>query len=558
LRLHRIILTVLLVASFLLKLHHLDHAAVKPLDELFHAIVSRNLLKHPLTPTLVDRPFLRYDYRDWQANHIWLHKPPMALWQIALSYAILGVNTFALRLPSAILSTLAAWLTYLIGTELLDATAGLIAAGLQAFNPVILMVVHGYVFSDHVDIALLFWTEASIWFLARSLRTGKNRDWILAGAAEGLAFLSKTYPALIVVGLAMVVLLLRPAAGRVRRKQIAMLLVAAAVIAVPWNLYAFMQFPDEFSYENFNILRHLTENVEQWAAPWDRVVFDYWISVFYVFYPAVLAAAIFTLVRAVQTKSIGLWLILAWAVGVAVPNLLATSKTMTATLTGWPAMWLSLGFLMSSALKKDRWALGICTVSMLWAVTFLKAGDIPREGWGYDSNQIAAIMRQHLWVIGHLLAALIAGFFIARLPWRRTMIVIASIAMIVLLLDWTKSGRPRGYVDTAWRVTEIDQEKPAYAVLGRFASNLRDNAAFLVDENGIKFENKLVEFATDRSCYATDQADWRDGAIALMQAGAVPYLITDANEPLPLAFNDIAEGVKVYACTPTAAADARQ
>ena len=214
----------ILCGSFLLKLHHLDHAAVKPLDEVFHAIVARNFLKHPLTPTLVDRPFLPYNRDDWLANHIWLHKPPMAMWQIAVSYAILGVGTLALRLPSAILSTLAAGLTYLIGVRLLDRTSALIAAALQAFNPVILMLTHGYVFSDHVDISLLFWTELSIYFLILAVpsfnggdfgeisRAAKHRRFflILCGITQGLAFLSKTYPALIVTLLALVVFAKRP------------------------------------------------------------------------------------------------------------------------------------------------------------------------------------------------------------------------------------------------------------------------------------------------------------------------------------------------------------
>src|SRR5580698_4339023 len=84
-------LTAILIGSFLLKLDHLNHAALRPLDEVFHALVARNLLKHPLTPTLVDQPFLPYDYRDWQANNVWLHKPPLALWQIAVSYFVFGV-----------------------------------------------------------------------------------------------------------------------------------------------------------------------------------------------------------------------------------------------------------------------------------------------------------------------------------------------------------------------------------------------------------------------------------------------------------------------------------
>src|SRR5436305_72790 len=119
------ILAVILVVSFAMKLPHLGHKSLKGLDESFHAIVTANLLKHPLTPTLNDGPTIPTDVGDWQNTHIWLHKPPMAMWQIDLSFLLLGVNTFALRFPSAILSTLAVLLTYLIGRELLDKTAAL-------------------------------------------------------------------------------------------------------------------------------------------------------------------------------------------------------------------------------------------------------------------------------------------------------------------------------------------------------------------------------------------------------------------------------------------------
>ena len=164
----------ILIASWVCNLPHLGHASIKPLDEAFHAIVARNFLKHPLTPTLDDSPALPAQSGDWLNAHIWLHKPPLAMWQIAISFALFGVNTLALRLPSLILSTAAAGFTYLIGRELLDGWAGLIASALQAFNPPIVMLVHGYVFSDHVDISLLFWTEAGIYFLVRSLRTAQT------------------------------------------------------------------------------------------------------------------------------------------------------------------------------------------------------------------------------------------------------------------------------------------------------------------------------------------------------------------------------------------------
>jgi 4-amino-4-deoxy-L-arabinose transferase len=561
--LHRAALAVILFGSFLLELHHLDHAAIKPLDEVFHAIVARNLLKHPLIPTLVDRPYLAYNASDWLTNHIWLHKPPMALWQIALSYRILGVNTLGLRFPSAVLATLAGWLTYLIGTEWLDRTAGLIAATLQAFNPVVLMLVHGYVFSDHVDISLLFWTELSIYFLARAARKGRRIDLILCGVAQGLAFLSKTFPALIVTGIALAAWLLSRTslagdkAPRLSGRGVAHILLATIATAGPWMAYTAVRFPDEFSYENLQILHHVNQNVENWAGPWDRLAFGYWISIFHVFYSAVLAAGIWAIVRAVQKFDLGLWLVIAWTLGVMTPHLLVTSKTMSATLVGWPPAWLLLGHLISRAMRGDRWALGIWSISMVLAAAWIKADDIPRQGWGPGPGGFGSIMLEHLWVTWHVLAALAGGALVALFlasarPWpRRGLTVVAGAAMLIVTVRWWKGNHPPGYFGEAVQVTNGNALKPDFSAIGDFAAKLPTNAAFIVDEQE-RLENKLIEFATDRSCYALEHNDWRPTARALTAAGALPYLITPDARDLPAVFVDAAQNRIVYACTPAA------
>jgi len=551
---HAIALALILVGSFFLKLHHLGHASIKPLDEVFHAIVARNLLKHPLTPTLVDQPYLPYDDGNWQGNHVWLHKPPMALWQIALSYALLGVNTLALRLPSAILSTAAAWLTYRIGADLLDRTAGLIAAALQAFNPVILMLVHGYLFSDHVDISLLFWTELSIWFLLRAARSGKRLDLTLCGIAQGLAFLSKSFPALIVTAVAVIIWLMPRPPFRLRSKALVTILIATAAVVLPWTFYVDIRFHDEFVYEQSAIVNHLDTDVEGWAAPWDRLAFDYCISVFHVYYPAVLAAALIVAFRAARQKDPALWILLAWALTVFVPNLLATSKTMSATLIGWPALWLMFGYLVSRAISGDRFALGTWLAAMLLAATLLNAKSIPTQGWGYGPPGFASIMRQNSWVVWQVLAAIFLGVAFKHLP-QRLCVVVATAAAILLAIRWWPGDHPRGYGLKAWEVTQIDKEQRNFTALGKFAQRLPQNAAFIVQENS-KLENKLIEFAVDRSCYALGQQGWPAAALSLSRAGAVPYLVSSDVQPLPAVFVDSANGQTVYACTAEGAAAA--
>ena len=145
------LLFVVILSSGLLKLRHLGHPSLHSPDECCHALVAKNLLKHPFKPTLIDIPYLPTFAFDWGANHVWLHKPILGLWQIAGSYWLFGVNTWALRFPSVILSTLAVWLTYLIGKELLSRQAGFIAATIQAFSPFLMRLIHGYQFigRDH-------------------------------------------------------------------------------------------------------------------------------------------------------------------------------------------------------------------------------------------------------------------------------------------------------------------------------------------------------------------------------------------------------------------------
>jgi 4-amino-4-deoxy-L-arabinose transferase len=67
-------------------------------DERFHALVAKNLMAHPLRPTLYDTPLLPYDYRDWQEAEVWLHKPTLRVARDSAWHLVGG------RLPSLLAS----------------------------------------------------------------------------------------------------------------------------------------------------------------------------------------------------------------------------------------------------------------------------------------------------------------------------------------------------------------------------------------------------------------------------------------------------------------------
>jgi 4-amino-4-deoxy-L-arabinose transferase len=576
------VLGLILLATFFLKLHNLDHTELTRWDEVFHAVVAQNLLKHPLKPTLVDVPYLPYDRMKWGETHVWLHKPILPLWQIALSFAVLGVNPFALRLPSALLSTGAAWLTYLIGKELLDRRAAFLAAVFQAVNPFLLILVHGYQFADHIDVALLFWVEVGVYFLARSLRTGSWRDVLLAGLAQGLAFLCKSYLAAIILGIALTAWLL-PFCRLARREECRIgparllgLLGATVLTITPWLAYCLIHYPQEFWYEDEQVWKHLHANIEGWAAHWDRVAFDYLIVLYGVFYTPILVAAIVLLGKAIVQRHRGLWLLYAWGLGVVIPHLLAATKTPSATVIGMPAFFLLLGYLISEAWRGARGLEGqgpgraaelspstspapLAALTAVLALGVLFPAVLKKPGYGYPSPRaFGEVMRQSLWVIDHVAGAL-AVVAVVVIAWVLTprgpaagsnpvgrFLRVAALVFCLGALAWLGIET----AGAAYAVMDADVNDPSSVKVGGYArDNLPDNAVLLCEERK-GYEHLTIMFYADRTCYRLGPLGWDEMARQVHQAGGIPYIVSHQALPLPPVHENGQQGPTVYQWQP--------
>ena len=121
-------LAVLILSAFLFRLlMALIDPFVHIWDEQFHALVAANMSETPFHPKLYRKALLAYDPSDWTANHTWIHKPPLFLWQMAMSIKIFGINALAVRLPSVILAALMVPAVYRIGKICGSARTGFIA-----------------------------------------------------------------------------------------------------------------------------------------------------------------------------------------------------------------------------------------------------------------------------------------------------------------------------------------------------------------------------------------------------------------------------------------------
>ena len=538
----KIVLLCILIASAVLVLRNLGHSGITYWDEGFHAVVARNLTKHPLKFTLYDQPWLPYDYKGWGENHIWLHKPPVAMWTIWLSHLIFGINTFALRLPSAISLVVTTWLTFRIASDLFDKRAGLIAAFLQAFNPFLFESVHGYRYSDHIDIALLLWVQVSCWFLLRAVRTGKRKNYILSGVAMGIAYLSKSYLALITFGIALVVWAVSWYTGRsntarkIKIRDVGLQLLAAIATVAPWVIYCLIYYRKEFLWEHKRVLDHLNTDVESWGASWDRPLFDYMPLFYPAFYVALVAAVLCLIVILFKRWKLAELFVLAWGIGVIVPHTLAETKTPSATMIAVPPLLMCLAAVISRAWQRRDWIYTAIWVAGMLVITIISGGrTLVKSRDQFDGlKQFAPFIQTNFWIVEQLigfgvLLAIFAGVYMlvrSRNLQRWIWLGLRTTALIIALFY---AGR---YVHAAYRVTERNSQVPLYEVSGqRLQREMPENACFFLDDERVGAHFDLMYYA-DRSTYQIynkhmkTPRDFKSQAEIAREAGAIPYLFS--------------------------------
>ena len=265
----RLALGSLLVLGFALRLFAAADNHLHPRDERYHALVGKNLSSSFPTPLLYQDPLLPYDYRQWSANHVWVHKQPVPIFLIGASVALFGAEPLWVRFPSIIMGSLCVWLTFLIGRRLFSAKIGFYAAFFQAINGLMIELAAGRIATDHIDASFAFWVAGGVWLSVLPSKNGNRPFWLdaLTSLAVGFAILSKWLPAL-VVGL--VWAYVRWTEGW-RWKIIgrgSLILFVLVLVVLPWQLWTFYRFPLEFAWEQAYNNKHLFEGLEGHGQPW--------------------------------------------------------------------------------------------------------------------------------------------------------------------------------------------------------------------------------------------------------------------------------------------------
>lgn len=256
-------IVLLIIGGLILRLFVSADFFLHPWDERFHALVAKNLINHPLSPTLYDNPILPFDYKNWSENHIWVHKQPLPLWSISFSLWTFGINEIALRLPSILLTTIGILLTFQIGKNLYNKKVGFIAAFLYSIHGLIIEVTGGRAATDHIDVFFLFFIELAVLFAINFAQNRKILYNILCGISIGLAILSKWLPALIVLPIwLLLVIYFKKHSIKQVVLHFTILCLTILIISLPWQIYIHYTFPDESNWESSFNIKHITEALE--------------------------------------------------------------------------------------------------------------------------------------------------------------------------------------------------------------------------------------------------------------------------------------------------------
>ena len=208
---------------------------------------------------------------DWVSPHLngvrYFEKPALGHWLNALSLAVFGENAFALRLPVALATGLAALIVFALARRFLGGSTAVLATGI--FLTTFLVAGVGTFALLDAFLALFLTAALAAYYVALRAAPAERRAWLIAcGAACGAAFLVKGF-----LALAIPVIVAAPYLAKGKRwRDLATSpwwpIAVAALVALPWSVLVYLREPDFWRY--FFWVEHVqrfTAEDAQHAAP---------------------------------------------------------------------------------------------------------------------------------------------------------------------------------------------------------------------------------------------------------------------------------------------------
>lgn len=261
-------LSILTLAALLVRLYA---ALLDPFlnlwDECFHALVAKNMLVEPFRPMLHTEAAMPVSLH-WTEAHIWLHKPPFFLWQIALSIGVFGPEPWAVRIPTVLWLTALVPVGYRIALLLTNPRTAWISALLLTFSYYLEELTSGALGTDHNDAIFIATVVCSWWALLELWHDGRRRWALLIGLFSACAVLTKWYVGLSVFLPWGVVVVLR---GFRRTALLDLLLGLCIMLTIvgAWVAYIAWRFPVETAHEWSFKASHMGQAMDAHTGGWE-------------------------------------------------------------------------------------------------------------------------------------------------------------------------------------------------------------------------------------------------------------------------------------------------
>jgi 4-amino-4-deoxy-L-arabinose transferase-like glycosyltransferase len=202
------------------------------------------------------------------------HKPPLTYWLMASSFAVLGQNEWAARLPSACAALAAVLGVYVIGRTLRGPRTGLLS-GLILLGSPLFFALARLANTDMLLCAFVTWTW--VCFVRSVFGSKRGRAWfVLGGVFAGLGFMTKG-PVVLVATLVPMLLTMLVTNRRWRVGWWPWLAAAGAflVVGLPWYIIVCVKNPGLLRYfvEYQTLMRVTTEVHGRAASFW----FFFWV-----------------------------------------------------------------------------------------------------------------------------------------------------------------------------------------------------------------------------------------------------------------------------------------
>ncbi|WP_405937830.1 glycosyltransferase family 39 protein [Streptomyces sp. NBC_00726] len=165
------------------------------------------------------------------ANAITVDKPPATLWPMALSVRVFGLSSWAILAPQVVMAAATAGVLYAAVRRRFSAAAGLITVAVFALTPVAALMFR----FNNPDALLALLMTVTVYCVLRAMEKGRTKWLVWAGVAVGIAFLSKTLQAfLILPPLAVLYAVFAPVPVRRRFGQLGLSALAMVVSGGWW------------------------------------------------------------------------------------------------------------------------------------------------------------------------------------------------------------------------------------------------------------------------------------------------------------------------------------